>query len=104
MRRAILFALLSLLLLSMQQQGHVHPISHLAGLASLSTQTAVTGSVVDSECLECALLAGGANAVLDDLGVAITTAPFATPVLVTFQSRAIEAPAWFHSRAPPSLL
>jgi hypothetical protein len=104
MRRVILFAVLSLLLLSMQQQGYVHPITHLPGPASHSTQTALTGSVVDSECLECALLAGGANAVQDDPEVAIPTASFATPVLVTLQSRAADAPAWFHSRAPPSLL
>ena len=55
MRRAFLFAVLSLLLLSMQQQGYVHPIAHLAGkYASHSQETVLSAPQFDVACVECA--------------------------------------------------
>jgi len=104
MRRAILFAVLSLLLLSLQHQGHVHPIAHLAGHVPHSQETAFSAPQADIDCVECALLAGGFNAVHGALSAAQPAPPAAGTVPAAFQTRAAELPAWFNSRAPPILL
>jgi hypothetical protein len=104
MRRAIRFAVLSLLLLSLQHQGYVHPIAHLAGFAPHSQETTLSGSQVAADCVECALLAAGTNAV-DGEPVSMAAAMAADVHLRTaLVSRAADAPSWFHSRAPPALL
>jgi hypothetical protein len=103
MRRALRFAVLSLLLLSMQWQGHVHPIEHFARVAQHAQDTALSTSQANVDCVECALLAGGFNAVhvqVASLPPAVA-AVGAAPRRVQF--RAADVPAWFRSRAPPVL-
>lgn len=104
MRRALRFAVLSLLLLSMQWQGHVHPIEHFARVAQHAQETAFSTAQVNVDCVECALLAGGFNAVHAQ-GVALTAAP---PVAAARSRpsafRVVDFPAWFKSRAPPVLV
>ena len=104
MRRAILFAVLSLLLLSLQQQGHVHPITHLAGFAPHSQETALSAPHLDADCIECALLASGTHLV--HVEATATWANLASDLHARspFDSRAADVPAWFQSRAPPVLL
>jgi hypothetical protein len=104
MRRAIRFAVLALLLLSLQHQGYVHPIAHLAGFAPHSQETALSIPQLSADCVECALLAGGLNAVHGDLAATNPVAPVVGPLQLAYQSRAAEVPAWFRSRAPPVLL
>jgi hypothetical protein len=91
---------LCLLLLSLQSQALVHPLSHL----KLERQdTGLASNAVDTPCLQCALLAGGtATAVAH---AATRHVDVVAGVVVHLRSlRASGAPAWFHSRAPPSLL
>jgi hypothetical protein len=104
MRRAVLFAVLSLLLLSMQQQGHVHPIAHLAGHAPHPQETTLTAPQVDADCVECALLASGTNAVHGESASMLSATAADGHARTAFHSRAADSPSWFHSRAPPVLL
>jgi hypothetical protein len=102
MRRTVIFALLSLLLLA-QHQAYVHPIEHLVGHAPAQEAT-FSSPEADEECAFDALLAGGFSA----LHIAPLQDASGTPpdqlVFHSYRSRAAEVPAWFESRAPPVLL
>jgi len=104
MLRAIRFAVLALLLLSLQHQGYVHPIAHLAGFAPHSQETTLSGSQIAADCVECALLAAGTNAVNGESASTAAAIAAGAPPRTAFVSRAADAPSWFHSRAPPVLL
>ena len=65
MRRSLAFAILSFLLVFMQQQAQVHALSHLSHSARSQQQQAVAPHA-DPACVECALLAAGTGAVLSD--------------------------------------
>jgi len=101
LRRALAVAL-CLLLLSLQQQALVHPISHLAGAKPQDTQ--LSSSKADAPCVECALLAGASAAAVAHApawhgdGVAHAAA------FHSHRTRAADTPAWFRSRAPPLLV
>ena len=99
--RRILAVVLCLLLLSLQLQALVHPLSHLA---QPRQETGLASNTVDTPCLQCALLAGGATAVVAD-ATTFHAGDVAGVAVVHFHSlRATGAPAWFQSRAPPTLL
>jgi hypothetical protein len=104
MRRAIRFAVLSLLLLSLQHQGYVHPIAHLAGFAPHSRETTLSVPQLAADCVECALLASGTNAVHGESVPMLAAVAADGPAQIAFRSRAADSPSWFHSRAPPVLL
>ena len=104
MRRALRFAVLSLLLLSMQWQGHVHPIEHFARVAQHAQETALTTSQAVVDCVECALLAGGFNAVHAQFALIPPTAAVAQVASRPSAFRVVDFPAWFRSRAPPILV
>ena len=104
MRRIVLFAVLPLLLLSMQHEGYVHPLSHLPGRAPAPHETALASAHADADCVECALLAGGLNAVHASPAPLRPETPPAALLFRSSRSRAAEVPAWFQSRAPPVLL
>jgi hypothetical protein len=82
----------------------VHPISHLAGRASPSQETALSKAAPDVACLECALLADGFNALGETNAAPPTLAVTGDRVVHSYHSPAAELPAWFRSRAPPVLL
>ena len=101
MRRALL-AFLAVLLLSMQHEGLVHPLAHLA--FRHAPDTGLVAPSADAACAECTLLAAGGNAVTGaspHLAVAVTAA---MPSGAAPRGRDADAPAWFRSRAPPVLL
>jgi len=102
MRRPAFIALLCLLLLSMQRELFVHPLTHLA--FDGPRDTSATMPHADAGCVECALLAGG----FDTAQVTFPSLPSDTPpsdvIFHSYHSRAGEVPAWFESRAPPVLL
>lgn len=104
MRRALLSAVLSLLLLAMQQQGYVHPLAHLAGHEEPSQETVASAPHADEACGLCTLLAGGSLAVVAGLLPHPADTPGDGLVFHTYRSRAADVPAWFESRAPPVLL
>ena len=102
MRRPAFLVLLCLLLLSLQHQGYVHPLTHFA--FDGPRDTAVTNPQADVPCVECALLAGGVDAVHAHPAVLAADSPPSNLIFHSYHSRAGEVPAWFQSRAPPTLL
>lgn len=103
MCRALHVALLSLLLLAMQQQAYVHPIEHLAHHEKPSPETVASSPHAEESCGLCTLLAGGSLAVLAATPPQAAGARDGDLVFHAFRSRAGEVPAWFESRAPPVL-
>ena len=103
MRRPALLAILSFLLLFMQQGVQLHAISHLGPQLARAKDAGLSAPHADEKCVECALLAGGATAVIGDLPMREATPPAAQRAWHPFQCRPADAPAWFRSRAPPLL-
>ena len=101
MRRTWFIAVLCTLLLSMQQEGLVHPLSHVA---APSKETVVGTAHVEESCLECALLSGGFNAAHANVIAVAPDVPHTHVVFRSYHAHAGEVPAWFESRAPPALL
>jgi len=104
MRRGILFAVLSFLLLAMQNEGMVHPLGHVDTRVSRpdGPEAALPHSV--AACVECALLVAGSDAVPGDVPALHFPIPATLGALVAFRTRAVDAPVHFASRAPPALL
>lgn len=100
--RTLRLALLAFLLLFMQGQALVHPISHLP--APATHDDGFVASHAAADCVECALLAGGFTALHASLAPAVGEAPPTHLVFFSHRSRAGEVPVWFESRAPPVLL
>lgn len=101
--RALAVVLLSLLLVGMQSEGLRHALSHR--VAALTAPDALyLQSQNDVPCVECALLASGANALA---GAPPVLSPVASVPLLVFAlppSSPHFKPAYYQSRAPPSLL
>lgn len=101
-QRRLRIALLAFLLLFLQVQALVHPITHLPGAPAHESGLAAPHAAVD--CVECSLLAGGFSALHANLPSALADAPVDSFLFFSHHSRAGEVPAWFESRAPPVLL
>jgi hypothetical protein len=104
MRRAVHFAVLALLLLFMQHRAYVHPIEHFAGRAAQPQETVVSSPQADVACLECALLASGADTVVSTVHALASALPPDDPRRHRNVRWAAPAGAWFDSRAPPVFL
>jgi hypothetical protein len=102
MRRALLVCLLALLL-SMQHEVYVHAFSHFAPFAGQAHDTGFASMLADAECPRCALLAAGSNAVPAQTQSTFVAALADESEGAVFRSRAVAAPAFFSSRAPPVL-
>jgi hypothetical protein len=101
MRRPVLYAVLSFLLLVMQGQALVHPFAHL-GPRPDRVEAALPHTV--AVCAECALLAAGSDIVHRDAPTPQLAVGAIQGALMAFSSRATAAPVYFASRAPPVLL
>jgi hypothetical protein len=79
-------------------------VQHLGDQLHRSHEQSLQKSASDSPCIECALLAGGSHA------VAGSGASLPPPIVdsgrvgIRFASLAVAAPAYYSSRAPPTLL
>jgi hypothetical protein len=104
MRRPIFFAILSFLLLAMQNEGLVHPLGHIDTRTSRPDRAEATLPHTVAACVECALLAAGSDAVRGDVPAVHFPPPATHGALAAFRSRAADAPVYFASRAPPALL
>jgi hypothetical protein len=104
MRRPILFAVLSFLLLAMQNEGLVHPFAHLGSALAHSDKTELALPNAGGACAECALLATGSSAVHGELPALRSSTPVGEHVTFAFLSRTTDAPSYYSSRAPPVLL
>jgi len=104
MRRPILLAVLTILLLAMQNEGLVHPFGHFDSRMPRPDRTEAALPHVVAACAECALLAAGSTTPVGD------PPALQSPTLATerawraFRSRSADFPAYFSSRAPPLLL
>jgi len=104
MQRIALTFLLSLLLVGMQHESQRHALEHLQPLLTRVHDVAVHAPVDGAACVECALLAGGADTTPNGAGAIAPPAAAAGRPTFAFTSRAAAAPSWFDSRAPPVLL
>ena len=99
--RIFITAWLSVLLVGMQQQMFVHEIDHLRAKVQRGHDVAVQNAA-DATCVECALLAGGSNAVPVAIGETTVAAAIAAPDVQRSElPPAARSPAYYHSRAPP---
>ena len=103
-QRFILSFLLSLLLVGMQQEAQRHAVEHLRPLLERAHDVGVHTPIDEAACAECALLAGGADAVATGADALPSTARNGEGRTFAYESRAVPAPDYFHSRAPPTFL
>ena len=104
MRRPIVLAVLSFLLLSMQQEVQVHALRHLGPQLGRSHETALVAPQADSTCAECALLAAGTSAAIGDSHSLVSATTVAERAWNAIRSHPAAAPVFYSSRAPPALL
>jgi hypothetical protein len=104
MRRGILFAVLSFLLLAMQNESLVHPLGHVDTRVARPDRPEAALPHGVAACAECALLAAGSDAVRGDVPALQFPTPATQGALTAFRTRAAPAPVHFSSRAPPVLL
>ena len=101
MIRIFITAWLSLLLVGMQQQLVVHEVDHLRAKVQRG-HGASLGNSASAECVECALLASGANAVPS--ADASSDRPGQSTSLMTAalaRGQPQARPAFYQSRGPP---
>jgi hypothetical protein len=101
MRRPVLYAFLSFLLLALQIEGLVHPFRHLDTRAARPDRVEAALPQAVPACVECALLVAGSDAVGDNGPSSAFAAPATPGALTAFHTRAVAAPVHFASRAPP---
>lgn len=104
MRRPVLYAVLSFLLLAMQNEGLVHPIAHLDSRVARPDRAEASLPHAVAACTECALLAAGSDTVHRDVPAAQLAPGVTQGPLTAFRSRSTDPPVYFASRAPPALL
>ena len=104
MVRILITAWLSLLLVGMQQQLVVHEVDHLRAKVQRGHDAGLVNPA-SAECMQCALLAGGANAAPAADSPPSRHLRAGTPVPPTFARGEAQAkPAFYQSRGPPALV
>ncbi len=104
MQRTVLTVLFSLLLFGMQLEGQRHEVQHLGDQLHRSHEQGLQKSASNSPCIECALLASGFHAVAGSVGWLSLAIVDSGRVGIWSSSPAVAAPAYYSSRAPPTLL
>jgi hypothetical protein len=103
MHSRIVTLVFALLLLGMQQFAQQHELTHLGNQLHRSHEQALQLPADDSACALCALFAGGATVLPTDNASADESAvSFFVPEGAEL-SAALSPPAFYLSRAPPSL-
>ena len=104
MKRARFLAFLfAFLLLGMQHGAQLHAISHL-GVADRPHEQGLQLPANDTSCMLCALSAGGSDATAAADHSTPSAAAATAVTWATVSSPALSAPAYYSSRAPPTLL
>ena len=103
-QRLLITFVLSLLLVGMQQEAQRHALEHLRPLLTRSHDVGIHAPVDEAACAECALLAGGADTAASGFNTLASTEPVNELRTLAYRSRAVPAPNYFQSRAPPVLL
>ncbi|MEO8565553.1 MAG: hypothetical protein ABI541_04145 [Betaproteobacteria bacterium] len=98
-RKFLSFAL-AFLLLGLQQELLLHPLTHLPDFKGRH-HSSLKAPAVEAACVECSLLAGAAHAAANSPSPA--TCGAATPECIAFEpaARYVAAPSYYQSRAPP---
>jgi hypothetical protein len=104
MQRTFLTVLFSLLLFGMQLEGQRHAVQHFGDQLHRSQEQGLQQSASNSPCIECALLAGGSDAVAGSLALLPPAIVDSGRVGTWFSSLAVAAPVYYSGRAPPTLL
>ena len=102
-RTASVFVL-SLLLFGMQLEAQRHAITHLGDALRGGHEQGVQQSIAEIPCVECALLAAGSHALPGNAAALSPSIIDRARVASAFVSYAVPAPAFYSSRAPPTLL
>ena len=101
MIRIFVTAWLSLLLVGLQQQLVVHEVDHLRAKIQRGGDASLVNAA-SADCLECALLAGGANAAPGADLPSSREARVSTPLFERIALGEAQAkPAFYQSRGPP---
>jgi hypothetical protein len=104
MVRILITAWLSLLLVGMQQQFVVHEVDHLRAKVQRGHDASFVNPA-SAECLECALLAGGANSAPAADSPRSHHVHAGLPVeTIIAPGEAQAKPAFYQSRGPPPLV
>jgi hypothetical protein len=104
MQRTVLTVLFSLLLLGMQLEGQRHEAQHLGDQLHRAHEQGLQKSASNSPCIECALLASGSDAVASSIASLPPAVVDSGRGGAWFSSHKVAAPAYYSSRAPPTLL
>lgn len=101
--RAAKAAALALLLLFVQVAAQVHPLGHLGEHLDRPSQPVAEAPQAAEDCLECSLLASGANVAAGRDSPAHAVPPNAELAFPVPALRVAQFRTWYRSRAPPSL-
>lgn len=100
MYRKFLSFALSFLLLGLQQELLLHPLTHLPDLKARH-HSSLKLPAVEIACVECSLLAGAAHAAASSMPPVTCAATAAECVAFEPAVRYVAAPSYYQSRAPP---
>ena len=104
MIRLLITAWLSLLLVGTQQQLVVHEVDHLRAKVQRGHDTNVE-KPSPGECLECALLSGGSNAVpIADISPSRNAQTPALVAAIIAAGQPQAKPSFYQGRGPPTVL
>ncbi len=100
MVRKFLWFALAFLLLGLQQELLLHPLTHLPDFKGRH-HSSLKAPAVEVTCVECSLLAGAAHAAASSPSPATCVAT--APDCIAFEpsARDVAAPSYYQSRAPP---
>ena len=103
-RRRVITLIVAFLLLFMQQAERSHALVHVGERLHASHDRALAVPDFESQCGLCVLFAGGSTAAIDSASpIPPPFVEFAIPTFVV-ASRAVSAPSFYSSRAPPAFL
>jgi|SRR5689334_15175392 len=103
MVRRFLSLVFAFLLLGLQQELLLHPLTHLAELKARH-HSSLKLPTIDVACVECSLLAGAAYAAAGSPPPAACGAGAAECTAFEPSARYVAAPSYYQSRAPPLAL
>ncbi len=103
MYRKFLSFAFSFLLLGLQQELLLHPLTHLPELKARH-HSSLKLPAVEIACVECSLLAGAAQAAAGSSSPTVCVAAASECIAFAPAARYVAAPSYYQSRAPPLFL
>jgi hypothetical protein len=100
-RRRLLSAVVIALLLFMQHDANFHALQHDGMWFEHAHEQGLQVPAIAKLCAQCALLAGGANAIAAGTTAAVHGETATWRVVSAFTSHPVARPSYYSSRAPP---